>query len=313
MILKQLEEKNEFLKRAYDVAYEYAPSSPLSVNINPVEFGKSIGHDKEATKRIMNELVADGFVTSSLGMGMLIVTKKGLDYLRSLEIDTLSPPVINFSVGDNSNVQFQHGTVNSNQYIMKQSEKLDLILKALYTLKDTGYYHSIVEICQQNNIPLGLEEWNRLSHRLENDGFVNTMFHHNDCNLKLTTHGIEYCEENSYTYSGKAIINNHYNISVVNSPNSNIVSNSNNVNITQQNEIVNETLKNIKSTLQNDPSINSDKLEEILECVNEIEHNVKSGNSSKFAIKSLLEIGGNIASIASYLTALGQIIGIIKK
>ncbi len=50
---KQLQEKNYFLKKAYEAASNCSPSSPLSVDINPIEFGKSIDFDITSIKRII--------------------------------------------------------------------------------------------------------------------------------------------------------------------------------------------------------------------------------------------------------------------
>jgi len=85
LLQKQLEEKNAFLRKAYEVAYEHYPSSPLSVDINPIELGKTIGFNEITTERIMMELTSERYVQSSIVMGSLIVTQKGLNYLRQLE------------------------------------------------------------------------------------------------------------------------------------------------------------------------------------------------------------------------------------
>jgi hypothetical protein len=90
-------ERNYFLSEAFRVAHEHSPSSPLQVSLDPVEFGKSIGFDEAATTRIMHDLVDEGLVTSSLGMGMLMVTGKGRRYLEQLHGDDdprLNPPTI---------------------------------------------------------------------------------------------------------------------------------------------------------------------------------------------------------------------------
>jgi len=50
-----------------------------------------------------------------------------------------------------------------------------------------------------------------------------------DVSAKLSSHGIDYCEGDSYTYSGSAIINNNYHISVENSNATTIVSQSENI------------------------------------------------------------------------------------
>lgn len=304
---QQLKEKNYFLRKAYEAAYEYAPSSPLSVSLDPAEFGKSIGFDETQIERIMMELVSDGYIQSSIGMGMLLITNLGLAYLREIEDEPLTA---SYEFGDTQNLDIQK-TNKLNKTIMKQSEKLDLILKGLYEFKDTGKHYSIVAICNEMNIPLAVDEWNRLAHRLENDGYVKTIFFHNDCSLQLTTHGIDYCEEDSYTYSGNAIMNNQYNISVINSPNSNIVNQSSNVTITQNINEANQAIEKIRETISIDSTIEKFKSAEILECLNEIQECLKNNQKPKFAIKSLIDIAGGIASIASWVTTLGQFAGLI--
>ena len=302
MNLKQhLREKNLFLRKAYEAAYEYAPSSPLSVSLDPREFGKSIGFDETQTERIMMELVADGYVQSSLGMGMLLVTRLGLEHLTEIEDEPMT------ASDDNGNI-----SIKNNSRFMKQSEKLDLILRELYKYKNDGKYYSIGWICQTLNIPLDSSlELNKIGHRLKDDGFINTLFSHNDCSAELTSYGIEYCEENSYTYSGHSIITNNYSISIVNSPNSNIVNESSNVTIIQNISEASQAVEKIRETIALDNNIDKDKAAEILECLNEIQDNLKKNQKPKFAIKSLIDIAGGISSISSWVTTLGQFAGII--
>lgn len=300
---QQLREKNLFLRKAYEAACEYAPSSPLSVSLDPVEFGRSIGFEEIHTERIMIELLGEGYVTSSLGMGMLMVTQLGLEYLREIEDEPISASL-------DSNFQKKEKNINSN--FMKQSEKLDLILRELYKYKNDGKYYSIDSICETVNIPIDSAlELNKIAHRLKNDGYINTMFTHNDCNAELTTHGVEYCEENSYSNSGHSIITNNYSISIVNSPNSNIVNQSNNVSIIQNINEANEAVERIKQVITLDKSIDKGKVSEILECLNEIQDSLQNNQKPKFAIKSLIDIASGISSIGSWVTTLGQFAGII--
>lgn len=299
---QQLKEKNLFLRKAYEAAYEYTPSSPLSVSLDPKVFGKSIGFDDTQTERIMMELIGDGYVQSSLGMGMLLVTRLGLEYLREIENEPLTAST------DNDEIT----TTNSNSKFMKQSEKLDLILRELYKYKNDGKYYSIRRICETLNIPLdSFIELNKLAHRLKDDGFIDPMFIRNDCSAELTSYGIEYCEENSYTYSGHSIITNNYSISIVDSPNSNIVNQSSNVTITQNISEASHAVKKIRETIALDNTIDENKAVEILECLNEIQDNLKYNQKPKFAIKSLIDISGGISSISSWVTTLGQFAGII--
>lgn len=192
---------------------------------------------------------------------------------------------------------------------MKQSEKLDLILNELFKYKNDGNYHSIGAICETLKIPINSNiELINLAHRLKNDGYINTLFQSGDCYATLTTYGIEYCEEDSYSYKGSAIITNIYSISVVNSPNSNIVNQSNNTTITQNISEINDVVEKIKEIVSTDSTINKELAENILECLKEIQDGLQNNRKPKFAIQSLINIAGNIASIGSYLTNLAQLI-----
>jgi len=195
---------------------------------------------------------------------------------------------------------------------MKQSEKLDLILRELYKTKNNGKYYSIGVICSNLNIPIdSYHEYHNLAKRLEEDRFVKPVYTLSDCRATLTSHGIEYCEENSYSYSGHSIVTNNYSISIVNSPNTNVVNQSQNVTITQTKEQVNDALEKIREIIITDLSIDQNKASEILDCLNEIQEGLKANQKPKFAIKSLLDIAGGISSVASWLTILGQFGGII--
>ena len=76
------EKRVQYLKAAYDAAIDYAPESPLSVNINPLELGKTVGFDDTTTKRIATWHVQNGFTTSTLGMGSFFITPAGLNFLE---------------------------------------------------------------------------------------------------------------------------------------------------------------------------------------------------------------------------------------
>lgn len=305
---QQLDEKNIFLRKAYEAAYEYAPSNPLSVSLKPMEFGKSIGFENDTIRRVVMELVDDGYAESSLGMRMLIVTRQGLNYLREIEDEPLMPSSIVLNTDDTKHPLAK----NTNQNKMKQSEKLDLILRELYKYKNNGKYYYIGQICQSLDIPIdSVLEINKLSHRLKDDGFINAMFTHNDCSAELTSYGIEYCEEDSYSYSGYSVITNNYSISIANSPNANIVSQSSNITITQNTGEANIAIEKIREAVSTDSSMERTKAEEILECLNEIQDCMRSNQKPKYAIKSLIDIAGGISSISAWILVLGQYAGLV--
>jgi|GEM_PF-6147458 len=114
-------ERNYFLSEAYQQALKDAPEDPLSVTRDPIGFGNSIGFDEATTTRIMVELVEDGLVMSSLGMGMLMVTAKGRRYLEQLHGDDdprLNPPTIvqhNFTASGGSILQVATNSPHATQ------------------------------------------------------------------------------------------------------------------------------------------------------------------------------------------------------
>ncbi len=132
-------------------------------------------------------------------------------------------------------------------------------------------------ICQSLNIPIeSLSELNKIATRLKDDGFIKASISLQDCSGELTSYGIEYCEENSYSYSGHSIITNNYSISIVNSPNSNIVNQSSTVAITQNIGEVNQAIEKIRETIENDNTIEKSKTAEIIECLNEIQESLRN-------------------------------------
>ncbi|MCW3085102.1 MAG: hypothetical protein JWP12_2468 [Bacteroidetes bacterium] len=135
MLKKQLEEKNFFLKRAYEIACEEYPASPLSVNMNPLELGASIGFDEAAVSRIMTELVQDRYVDSGLGMKILLIRKEGVNYLREIESEKNIPQPINVYVGNNSNLQFQNNSPHSSQTIELKNHDTESLLKLIEEIK----------------------------------------------------------------------------------------------------------------------------------------------------------------------------------
>lgn len=193
---------------------------------------------------------------------------------------------------------------------MKQSEKLDLILRALYQLRYDGNFHSFKSICETQNIPVEPQnEIRMLAHRLKDDGYINAVFTRSDAAAVLTSYGIEYCEEDSYSYKGHSIITNTYNLTISNSPNANIVSSSTNVTIQIANhaEIKNK-INELRKTVQSNADISDKKKQDLIDCLEEVETSIDAGKKPKFSFKQLTEQGSNVAGIGSLLVDLGQLI-----
>lgn len=124
-------ERDHFLSKAYEQAVTDAPEDPLSVTRDPIDFGSSLGFDEATTTRIMLNLVDEGLVMSSLGLGMLMITAKGRRYLEQLHGDDdprLNPPVIinNITADNSSTVQ----VANSSTHVKQTATRGDGIQEA---------------------------------------------------------------------------------------------------------------------------------------------------------------------------------------
>jgi len=97
---------------------------------------------------------------------------------------------------------------------IKQSEKLDIILKELYAYKYDSKYYSLKDILNQYNISVSFDEIFALGKRLEQEGYIKFLGGHDDVMGSITAEGVTYVEDDSYTFSGKSIITNNYNISI---------------------------------------------------------------------------------------------------
>jgi hypothetical protein len=202
------------------------------------------------------------------------------------------------------NLIFTYKQADSKKIIvMKESEKLDLILKGLYENKHDGKNHPMKGILQSYGIEVNWTEIMSLAELLKEDNLIDYISDIADALGRITTKGITYVEGDSYTYIGKPIINNHYTFVTT----SNLVDLSQDIDISQDNSSADELTSNIRQFAQQDPSIEAGLLRDILECLDEIEENLKAGRKSKYSIKSLLNIAGDIPSISSLITSLVQI------
>lgn len=96
---------------------------------------------------------------------------------------------------------------------MKQVEKLDILLRTLYESRFEGYY-PLNEMWIQKSLPPQMKaELRKLSARLKNDDFIDTLCTRDECYAQITEKGIAYCKMDSYTYKGLPILSNKYNFS----------------------------------------------------------------------------------------------------
>src|SRR5690554_6143745 len=92
--------------------------------------------------------------------------------------------------------------------IMKQIEKLDTLMFGLYArFKDGKQNGALEELVGNLQIPInGSEEVRLLADRLSDDGYIKIISRNKQFVFaSITSRGIEYCEEDSYTYKSKPI------------------------------------------------------------------------------------------------------------
>lgn len=193
---------------------------------------------------------------------------------------------------------------------MKQSEKLDLILKSFYDHRfdgmqefSTTHFGKLMPLANERELDV-------LIKRLQADGYLKTyLFEENGGIGQITSRGIEYCEEDSYSYRGSSLVTNNYSFSVNNSSGISIVNASKNVNINISN--INDINNKIEDLLKavNASTIISESIKlEIIECVDEIKTSLASDKKPKYSFKSLLEMTSNLAGIGSLVAEIGKLI-----
>lgn len=191
---------------------------------------------------------------------------------------------------------------------MKQSEKLDIILRYLYERRDSRGEYNIADILSESKVETNQAETSRLAFLLSESKYIE--LNNLSATLKkarITAKGIAYCEEDSFSHKGQSVVNN-YNIN--NSSNANIVVNSSQVDINQTTQDkAKKIINKIRDAVGNDQSVKLEVRKEILECLTEIEAGVENNKAPKFAIKSLLGMGSDIASISSLLVSLAKLFG----
>lgn len=191
---------------------------------------------------------------------------------------------------------------------MKQVEKLDILLKELYKHRSSNQYVDPEEIYDSLNIEISENEQILIIERLRELGLIKTFSTKDGNGAKITSSGIEYCEEDSFSEKGSPVITNNYQYSIHHSPNSNIVSHSTGVNIGSDIQEINSLLNNIISRLNNDDNVDATREKEIKECIEEIKNNLDKKNIPKFGVRTLITLLSNISSVGSFAVSLSKFI-----
>jgi hypothetical protein len=177
----------------------------------------------------------------------------------------------------------------------------------LYERRDDNTDYNLKVILEENGVSTNQTEVARLADDLKTDKYI----HLKDLSsvlkkARITSKGVDYCEADSYSKRGQSIVNNYH---ITNSPQANIVVNSSQVEINQTQQDKAESIINeIRDELAKE-SFELEFKKEVLECLTEIQNGISSQKAPKFAIKSLLSLVGNSASISGLALSLAQVFG----
>jgi len=181
---------------------------------------------------------------------------------------------------------------------MTQSEKLDVILRYLYERRNKRVEYSIVAILEESGIEVDYNEVARLALQLRKDGLIDlNVLSQKLKKARITAKGVTYCEDGpSPVRKGASVINNY---NITDSPQAAIVVGSSQVTITQtQHDKASDIVKQIREAISQDQTVGLELKKDILECLTEIESGIANKKAPKFAIRSLLGMGSDIASIS---------------
>ncbi len=198
---------------------------------------------------------------------------------------------------------------------MKQSEKLDLILKTLYNSRNNVEYSNLTETINKSGITTSGEiEHDTLISRLISDKLVEgNLFEEGGGFLKITSRGIDYVEEDSYTLKGSPITNNYYNTNISNSLGVSVVNSSNNVHVNISNiGDIREKIEDLVKAIQVSSIITKEQKTEMIECIDEIKTSLDRDKKPKYAFDALLAMANNFAGISTLAIEVGKLIFDVK-
>jgi len=190
---------------------------------------------------------------------------------------------------------------------MTHKEKLDKVLYLLYPYRFNNSLLALRELMSKEEIHFGKNEPLIISQRLKEDGFIkSTETLGGEVYVKLTSYGIEYCEEESYSLPNKSVIN-LFNIS--NSPSSTvIVGDGNSIEYTNTDKIQN-SISELKVRIVESEELTEVIVKEIGECLDEIDDKVKRKQRiPKMLVKGLLSTSADMITIHPYVQKLVDLI-----
>lgn len=185
---------------------------------------------------------------------------------------------------------------------MTHKEKLDKILYLLYPLRYKGSQYRISEILMNGGVDFEAEEPRILAKRLDEDGLIKASFTKDGAFVRLTSRGIEYCEEESYSTPSTPVINL---FSISNSPNTTIQIGNENIGTYNDNKLTNDKILELRELIKDNTELTEVMVQEIGECLNELDEKIKSKKKiPNLLLKGLLSTTADIGTIYPYAKAL---------
>lgn len=195
---------------------------------------------------------------------------------------------------------------------MKESEKRDLILKQLYEKKHDNF-SMLKGIMEYLHIYESEEELNRIANRLDKDNYADIKRISHGVMIKISSLGIDYCEQDSYSHPGHPVINLNFS-GVFNA--ANMIMGANNSNNHQSVTITSEAeslIKKIQESIQQSTEIDEESKGALMECIGDIDDKVKDNKKiSKYQWSALLNNTAGLTQVSSFAIQLAQIFGYLS-
>ena len=186
---------------------------------------------------------------------------------------------------------------------MKEAEKLDFILKAIYEQLD--HQGDLIPILKSKGMNWSADDIERLAIGLEKRGFIEFRPTRSSAYASLKSEGIEFIQGLSFAHKEHSIITNNYSIN--NSSIGSIVNQSSNTTVNQHyHSAAKDILAQIKEAIRNDTGVSDSEKQDVIGCVGDIEAEMESGRAPKYSMKHLLGVGANIATIADLVINLAK-------
>jgi len=160
----------------------------------------------------------------------------------------------------------------------------------------------ITQVLVDGNIEFEMEEPRILAKRLNQDGLIKASFTKDGAFVKLTSRGIEYCEQESYSTPNTPVINL---FSISNSTNTSIqIGNYNSV-LYNDKEQIDEKIEELRNQIEENTDLTEAMVREIGECLDELDEKISNNKSiPKLLLTGLLSTTADIGTIYPYVKSL---------